>query len=77
MIHNTVNTLRTKIHSVTSGMAVPLTCQSCGLACHQRLILPLVKERDEREIRDTDEKDERKRDERDSGERDRGEIDKG
>ena len=24
-----------------SGMAVSLTCQSCALACHQRLILPL------------------------------------
>ena len=28
--------------SFYSGMAVSLTCQSCGLACPQRLILPLV-----------------------------------
>ena len=28
--------------SFYSGMAVSLTCQSCGLACPQRLILPLA-----------------------------------
>ena len=31
--------------SFYSGMAVSLTCQSCGLACPQRLILPLPSER--------------------------------
>ena len=32
----------TRNDSFHSGMAVSLTCQSCGLACPQRLILPLL-----------------------------------